>query len=276
MALALLCGVSLAQSTTRLGYFDRARIQHDDLGVTLVANDPIPLFQAIYAVRLEYGWLVNWESAPGYSHFDLVDDTGPKWRAAHPDAKGVTRPAGGLFTANFPEPKESDPDAERFVLASLIRQYNATDNPGKYVLHADAYGQFTVLGTEVRDETGALQKAFSLLDTRVSLAKATRDVDSTIESILAALQSTTGKKVIFGAESRSLFITTHVTVGGDGVPARELLQQALLGTKQAIQYDLFFNADVPLYILNVSPQLREEGDGIGGRKLVPADRSPEW
>jgi hypothetical protein len=274
MTVALLCGVFSGQSTTRPSFFDHARLQHDNSLVTVTAYDSLPLFQAIYAVRLEYGWAVNWESAPGYSHLDLVDDTGPKWRAAHPHAKGVTRPAGGLFIAMLPEPKESDPDSQRLVLARLIEQYNATDNPGRYALLSDAYGHFTVVGTKVRDETGALQKVAPLLDTLLILPKATRDVDATIESILTALQSASGKKVIFGSASRSLFRTTQVTMGGEEAPARELLQEALAGTKQAVEYDLFFNADAPVYILNVSPQLREEGDGLGGRKLVPVDRSP--
>lgn len=60
---------------------DRALVKHGGSEVTVVANDPIPLHQAISDLCLEYGWQVNWESAPGYSHFDVVDDTDAKWRA---------------------------------------------------------------------------------------------------------------------------------------------------------------------------------------------------
>jgi hypothetical protein len=272
--LGLLCGLIAAQSATRPKFLDRARIQHGDSGVTVTANDSIPLFQAIFAVRLEYGWQINWESAPSYSRFDLVDDTAPKWRAAHPGEKGVTRPAGGLFTATFPEPKEpSDRGAEHLALSKLLEEYNATDNPGRYVLRVDPDGLITIVGTEVRDSTGALQELPPLLDTPLTLARATRSVYETIKSILGALQSATGKQVLFGAESGNLFRMTHVTMGGESLPARELLKQALASTKQPIQYDLFFNSDVPVYILNVSSAMREEDDGLGGRKLVPVDRS---
>lgn len=188
-ALALSCGLISAQSAARPKFFDRARIQHSESGVTVTANDSIPLFQALYALRLEYGWQINWEEAPYFSQFDLVDDTGPKWRAAHPDAKGVTRPAGGLFTATFSEPKPSDPDAERRVLARLVEEYNATANPGRYVLRVDPDGQLTVVGTEVKDATGALQETSPILDTPLTIAKAKRSVNDTIDSILAALQS---------------------------------------------------------------------------------------
>ena len=270
-ASALLCAFISAQ-TTHPKFFDRARIQHGDSGVTVTANDSIPLFQAIDALRLEYGWQINWESAPCYSHFDVVDDTVPSWRVAHPGERGVTRPAGGLFTGTFQEPKEaSDRGAERLVLMRLIEEYNATSNPGRYVLRADPHGQFTVVGTAVRDETGALQEALPLLDTPVTLAKAPRSVYDTIKSILGSLQSATGRQVLFAAASTSLFRTTEATTGGERVPARELLSQALASTKRPIQYDIFFNPDVPVYILNVSSALRAEDDGLGGRKLVPAD-----
>jgi hypothetical protein len=271
--IALVSGLVSAQSA-RPKYLDHALIQHVDSDVTVQANDPLPLLQAISDLRLEYGWRINWEWAPAYSHFDLVDATDPKWRAAHPGEKGATRPAGGLFTATFPEPKEaSDTGAERDALARLVDEYNATDNPGKYVLRVDADGQFTVVGTRIRDETGALQEIQPLLDTPVTLAKAPRNVYDTIESILGALQSVTGKKVLFAVASSSLFINTQANMGGQRILARDLLKQAFASTKRPLQYDLCLNSDAPVYLLNVSLTMKAEEDGLGGRRLIPVDRS---
>ncbi len=268
---ASLCGAISAQSVGHPKFLDRARIQHGNSGVTVTANDSLPLFQALYAIRLEYGWQINWEEAPGYSHFDVVDDTASKWRASHPGEKGVTRPSGGMFTGTFTEPNEaSGSEAERLALSRLVEEYNTSDNPGKYAVRVDADGQVTIIGTAVKDETGALKKISPLLDTPVTVPQAMRSVSDTIELILTTLESAADRKVIFGAESRSLFMTTQATVGGEGVPARELLKQALASTKRTLQYDLSFDPDVPVYILNVSPTIREEEDGSGGRKLVPA------
>jgi len=273
LVLILLCKLGSAQSTTRPKFFDRARIEHGEAGVTVTANESLPLFQAIDAVRLEYGWQVNWESAPCYSHFDVVDDTAPKWRASHPNEKGVTRPAGGLYIGTFPEPKEiSDLGAERVTLNRLVDQYNATGNPGKYSLREGPGGQLSVVGTRVRDETGSLQDVRPLLDTPLTIRREPRSVYAAIKSILAALESATGKSVLFAAASSSLFRTTQATIGGKAVPARELLMQALASTERPIQYDLSFDPDVPTYILGVSPAMREEDDGAGGRKLV----APNW
>ena len=273
--LALVGGCALAQSTTRPKYLDRAIIKHGPAGMVVVANAPIPLLQALSALRLEFGWQISWESAAGYSRFDVVDDTAPKWRAAHPDAKGVTRPSGGLFTANLPEPATpSDPNSERDVLATLIDDYNATANPGKYVLREGPDRQMTVIGVRVRDEAGALQEVPPLLDTLVTLPDARRSVYDTINLILDAVQSATSKKVFFAVASSSLFMNTQVVLGGKQTAARELLTRALAGTKRTVQYELGYDPDVPVYMLGASLVMREEDNGDGGRRLVPADRAP--
>jgi hypothetical protein len=175
-SVCIIIGSHLGPGDGASKFSDHERIQYGDSGVTVLANDSIPLLQAISDLRLEYGWQINWESAPGYSHFDVVDDTDPGCRAGHPGEKGVTRPAGGLFTGTFPEPKEaSDAGAERNVLGRLIDKYNATDDPGKYVLRVDPDGQLTVIGTRVRDETGSLQKIPPLLDTPVATSQSTAE-----------------------------------------------------------------------------------------------------
>ena len=89
-----------------------------------------------------------------------------------------------------------------------------------------------------------------------------------------ALESVTGQKVILAELSHSLLLNTKVTMGGEKIPARELLKQAFASTKQPLQYDLGFNPDMPAYILSTSLAMREEDDGLGGKRLVPIDRRP--
>lgn len=269
--LAMLSVLIWAQPKTRPKYLDHATIQHNGQLVTVVANCPVPLFQVISGIREEYGWQINWESVPGYSRFDLVDDTAPKWRAAHPNAKGVTRPAGGGFITTFSEPTNISATVERDVLEKVIQDYNATENPGKYVLRADPDGQFAVVGTQVRDETGALREISPLLDTLVSVAGTARDVDDTISAILAALQSTTGTKVVNATFGR-LSEAGQVTIGGEKISARHLLMQALASTKRPLQYDLLYNADLRTYGLTLSVATRAKNDGLGGRELVPVNQ----
>ena len=63
-------------------FMRRAMVEHHAGSATVVANDPRPLFQAITAVREEYGWVVDYEEPPYFSKYDLVDTTDPAWRAA--------------------------------------------------------------------------------------------------------------------------------------------------------------------------------------------------
>lgn len=245
--------LGLSQSTTRQVYMDRALIERSNSLITVTANAPLPLYQAISAIREGYGWRINWEQAPGYSRFDVVDDTGPKWRAAHPDIKGVTRPAGGRFNTAFLEP--TDPaslSSEVDALTRLLEDYNATDNPGKYVLYDDRNGHIAIVGTKVRNEAGELQTVPALLDTPLTIDRAARNAYETVRAILAALSATTGKKIIVMSVPNNILANAQLAVGGHNIPARKLLQQVLDDTHRPLYYDFGYDPDVPVYVLNVS------------------------
>ncbi len=263
------CGsIASPQSTARPRYMDRAIVFHKGFTATVMANAPIPLHQAISAIREEYGWRVNWEQAPCNSHFDLADDTAPDWRDAHPGQKGVTRPAGTSFTSSFPEVRRASEDEEN-TLTKIIEDYNATENPGKYILRREAQAPFTIVGTRVRDEDGTLREVSPLLDTRINLSRQTRTASDTVEQILLALSSATGKKIIIMSLPENILRSTEVTMGSDdAAPARQLLQQALDSTRRLIEYDLGYDPDGPVYILNVYLAGRAEDDGHGGTKIV--------
>lgn len=262
----------LASASAQSGvkYMDRAVIQRSGSSTTVTADAPVPLLQALTSVRLEYGWRVNWEQAPGFSRLDVEDATAPDWRSAHPDAKGVTRPSGGIFVSNLPS--VSDPanvEAEFLVLAKLLEDYNATENPGKYKLRTDPGGQFTVVGVGVRDDRGALQDVSPVLDSAVTVAREPRNLYDTVVAILEAVHSETGKTVIMMSVPNNEFRDTRLTLGGKRVAARLLLQEALAYTQRPLQYDLSYDPDDPVYILNVSVA-RHGGDD--GRMPAPIDR----
>jgi hypothetical protein len=274
LMLTLLTALVLAQPATSPKFLDHAAIQHSGPVATVTANHPVPLFQAVSGIREEYGWQIDWEAAPTYSHFDVVDDTGPRWRAAHPDAKGVTRPAGGLFISTFPEPTDTSAATKALVLTKVIQDYNATDNPGKYVLRSVADGQFTVVGIEVRDDTGTLREAHPILDTPVTIEKKTRSVYEAVWAILGALSVAAGKNVIIMSAPNNEFSNTQVTMGGRNIEARQLLREALDSTHRPLLYTLGFDPDYKsgTYILNVLVAAKAEGDEVGGRRLIPIDR----
>jgi len=165
-----------AQSPTKPSFMSAGVIHHQGATATLTANYPGPLVQAIEAISREYGWTVDFEDPHYISHFDLVDSTDPTWRAGHPNQKGATRVAGGFFQSNFPEPSTiTTGDPEEQVLQKLVADYNASGNPGKFVVRKEAEERYAVIGVSRRDENGRDEAVDAPLDTPISFPVQQRD-----------------------------------------------------------------------------------------------------
>lgn len=151
-------------------FWDRATIEQANGTVSVRANYPQPLQQAIEAIRQEYGWVVDYEDPP-YESYDLVDNTDPGWRRAHPDAKGVTRVAGGLFTTTFSVRSDmsSGSSGEEQVLEKVVADYNASGNPGRFIVKREGADRFAIVGIGIRDSNGSDKAVPPVLDTRISL-----------------------------------------------------------------------------------------------------------
>ena len=188
----------LAQAPAKSSFMDAGVIQHEGTTGTLTANFPRPLVQAIETISQEYGWIVDFEDPLYRSHFDLVDATDPAWRAIHPNDKGATRVAGGLFQSSFPEPSTITDNAEEQTLQRLVSDYNSSGNPGKFIVRKEAEGRYAVIGVSRRDETGKDEAVNALLDTSVSMPMQQRDATATLQLIADTLTANTGVKVHLG------------------------------------------------------------------------------
>jgi hypothetical protein len=251
-------------------YMDRADVRHLDNSVTVAANSPRPLAQAITALSEEYGWVIDFEDPPYYSNYDLVDDTDSKWRAAHPSAKGVTAIAGNEFQSQFPESQgtgTSVTDEER-VLEKVTSDYNQSTNPGKFSVRNEGDGRFAVIGTDVNDETGQDQAISPILDTPISIPEETRDAYGTIETILDALTAKTNIKVSPGLVPGNALSRTQVSIGGQSVPARVLLLRTLSAVKVKLYWVLYYDHDVQLYMFSLLPLMKANYDASGNRTTV--------
>ena len=277
----LLCVPSLllaqAQApTSKPAFMNAGVIQHHETAGTLTTNDPRPLMQAIATISQEYGWTVDFEDPPYRSHFDLVDDTDPAWRANHPNSKGVTRVAGGLFRSNFPEPSTiSSDNAEEQVLQKLVSDYNSSGNPGRFVVRKEGETRYAVIGVSRRDETGKDEAVGALLDTPISVPVQQRDAKATLRLIVDTLTANTGVQVYLGTIGLSSdpLQDVELTIGGSNVPARTLLYQALdraSGTKSfpgIFIWNFLFDADTNAYWLRLRSAAKTETDA-NGRQVV--------
>ena len=228
--LLAVCAVACAAGQAALAkpkWWDRATIEQADSNVSVHANYPRPLRQAIETIREEYGWTVDYEDPP-YEPYDLVDDTDPGWRKTHPTAKGATRVAGGLFTATFnaeSDMSSGSPDEER-ALQKVVADYNASGNPGQFMLKVEGPDRLAVVGIAIKDSSGNEKAVAPILDTRISLPLQEHDVPEAIKLISQAVSEKSPYKVEFGNAPTNLAIQTRMKVGGDDLTARELLRRS--------------------------------------------------
>src|SRR5260221_1899134 len=158
-----------ARQARRSRYMENAEVRHLADSITVTANDARPLAQAVTALSEEFGWAIDFEDPAYYSKYDLVDDTAPQWRDAHPIARGVTVIAGGTFQTQFPETSGTggSPAEEEHILDTVVSDYNASTNPGRFSVRNEGDGRFAVVGTYVKDENGQDQAVSPILDTPI-------------------------------------------------------------------------------------------------------------
>lgn len=273
--LSATCSFSLPAQAPKSPFMSAGFIQHHGTTATLTANFPGPIVQAVEAVSREYGWIVDFEDPPFNSHLDLVDATDPVWRASHPDSKGATRVAGGLFQSTFPEPTAiTSGDAEEQVLQKVVADYNASGNPGKFVVRKEAAARYAVVGISRRNDAGRDEAVDVLLDTPITITLEQRDAAATLQLIADTLTATTGVKVYLGTiglSSNPLSEAT-LTIGGTNVAARTLLLQAVDDIQKhaphfsgILVWNLLFDADRNAYDLRLSSAKKFETNADGSR-----------
>lgn len=250
-------------------YMEHAQVRHLDNSATVTANSPRPLADAVMAVSEEYAWVIDFEDPPYYSKYDLVDDTDPKWRAAHPTAKGFTVIAGDAFQTKFPEASPtSSPAEEEHTLERVVADYNASGNPGRFSVRNEGDGRFAIVGIYAKDDNGQDRAVTPILDTPISVPTETRDALTTIHIILDALTVKSQTKVGRGNMALNALAQSQVTVGGQNVPARVLLLQALAAASVKLYWHLYYDDDDKSYFLNVVPLRKAEYDASGNRTTV--------
>lgn len=218
-------------------YKEEGTVEHKPGTATVSSNDPRPLRQAISALNEEYGWTVDYEDPPYSSNSELIDVTDNQLRAAHPNSRRVTVPSGGAFDSTFQEDSTLNTSAgEARVLKQIVNDYNHSANPGKFLLRAQDGGRYTIIGSNVKDTEGKDKSVLPLLDTPISLTRSKRSALDTISLILQEVTGRTQVKTGVSWVPNNLLINTQITVGGDNVPARELLLEALTATGRPLVY----------------------------------------
>ena len=166
-----------------------------------------------------------------------------------------------------PDTGTSPAEQER-GLDSVVSDYNASANPGRFTVRNEGDGRFAIVGTSVEDENGQDKTISPILDTPISIPQETRDANTTIEIILNALTVKSRTKVALFMRPQNALAQSQVTVGGENIPARVLLQQTLSGANMKLYWRLYYDHDVKMYGFNVLPLMKANYDASGSRTTV--------
>lgn len=151
-----------------------SRIVHNDDGyptATVFTYSETPLGAAILAINEEYGWDINYEDVPTVSASELVDNFA-EFHRSHPGFHEDIQDGYSLklqpFRSTFNELDAHHADKES-VLEQLIRDYNASANPGKFRLERTRQDGFVVVGAQYRSESGSEVEYTPILSCSISL-----------------------------------------------------------------------------------------------------------
>jgi hypothetical protein len=219
-------------------YLRQAVVAQNADAVHVAANSPRPLLQTLDALQQKFGWVVNYEDPRYLSPMDYVDVTGDETRPQVP--------AGGSFTVDV-----SAKAAEADTLRLVVDSYNQSKNPGRFEVRAGEQNRFYVVGTGAHDGKGSISAQQALLDISVTIPTRQRTIAETINLVCGAAAKRAHTTVTLGVSPRNFLEHTPAKIGGNKVPARDLLLQCLAATHRNLYWRLLFDPSSKGYFLNI-------------------------
>ena len=223
----------------------------DQPPVKLSVNDPRPVAEAVKQLQEKYGWIITYEDPRLSNESDLLDETDPKYRQAHPGGKRALTPKGGaLEISYFVSPVTGKPENPRELLQMLLNAHAASDNPGRFELKQTGR-VFHVIPEQVKDVRGRWAHQASILEIPITFPEKERSVLETLETITSALSSASQMKIVIGAIPLNLFVRHRTTQSASSEPARDVLIRTLDSTNRKFSWRLLHDPGVNMLALNV-------------------------
>lgn len=225
--------------------------------VTVIDNTR-PLLTAMSTMREEYGWKVDLEEAPHthYASKTEFQSTYPESaeRITFSNAGEIRAPLRLFYHYSLP------PSSKASILNKVVSDYNREGFPDQYEVISQADGSYAVVGTAIETDPGLYRSVTPLLDTPVSIPNGPTTLSRAIQAIAQALTGESGIKVLSNPPM-GIARTAPVTVNGDMMPARLLLQQIMPDSV----WDLYYSQESHLYVLNVDRHAWAQYDQLGQR-----------
>jgi hypothetical protein len=236
---------SAQQSTGGQSFKPRADITRVGNSIAVDASEPRPLKQAAEAIAEEHGWRVDYEDPIYDPMTETVDANDASWIASHPAEFRVKLPSGHELHAEFSvSTVENFKLDQKSTLGSLVYASNDSENPGKFTVLSEADGGFAISGI-----TGS--PSGPVLSTPISLPLVSRSLHQTLDLVFEQLKVKTYTTIFLSNAPLSLLDHVQVTVGGEQVPARDLLRSALNQSGITLYWAMLFDPTFSQYHFNM-------------------------
>jgi hypothetical protein len=197
---------------------------------TLSVNDPRPLSAAVKLLEQRCHCVITYEDPLWQS--DDVALSGPHWPAMIPK--------GGAFTFDAPDLSVSTPAQ---IAAAMAQVVNAFERSGS------GRGSFRVINDAIA--VHVVPREGSILDTPVTMTRATRPLIDVVTVTLAEVERATGKKVEVATFPMNFSRQRWVEMEAKGEPARDVLVRALAASGRTLSWRLYFDAMMRQYYLSI-------------------------
>lgn len=244
-------------------YLRNAELRREDGTVTIHADDPRPLAQALDSISREYGLSIGYEDPPYRSWFDLYDATAESWKRTHPDGPRGLTVNGGAFDARYAESSGARPTLAELksIVDSVVADFNASGNPGRFEVRELAAGGLAVVGISVADEQGAQTDIVPILDTPITLYGGSMRADSAFDELERELQAKSGQKVGVSATG-NLFAQSQLELPVGEMSARTALYNLISQLRVEFHWRAFYDAGMQMYLVNLVPTTTRNRDLI--------------
>lgn len=223
-------GQLFSQTHAQSFSIDAAVNKENDGTLTIIANNPRPLWQALESIKRRYGWTVDYED-PLYGKEQMVSG---------PGAIRVLK--GGAFTAHIREPINSTASEEQRVLSDVVNQFNQQSDI-KYRVKVMSDYRY-----DISPVSG------SLMDQAVSIDSESRSLREEIDAVLVSLSKTTGISAVQGGLMMNAMEHTQVSLQhSKNVPLRQLFNEILDHAPREMTWLLTYEPNGGYFAIGVQP-----------------------
>jgi len=230
----------VSQAFSQAGQSSRQATVSESAGkIHFSANSPRPLMQILEAFWQKFGWVVSYEDPQFTAPQDLS--------AAGQGDNSTQLPNGHDFAVDV---AANAPDEEK-TLGAVIAAYNQSKNPGRFELRKLPSEGFSIAGTAAYDNNGKISPQQVPFDIPITLPSQERKLGETVNAILQEVSNRSHIQFTLAVAPNSLLDNTKVTIGGNPVPARELLRQSLSAGQVKMYWRLIFDPTSKGYFLDI-------------------------